>query len=60
MGPLEIGIGGVRATQEVMDLCAKHGIKPDIEVRREEEKREREREREEWTVGPIYGRSDGR
>ena len=26
------GIGGVRATQEVMDLCAKHDIKPDIKV----------------------------
>lgn len=26
------GIGGVRATQEVMDLCAAHGIKPDVEV----------------------------
>lgn len=25
-------IGGVRATQEVMDLCAKHDIKPDIKV----------------------------
>ena len=26
------GIGGIRATQEVIDLCAKHGIKLDIEV----------------------------
>ena len=26
------GIGGIRATQEVMDLCATRGIKPDIEV----------------------------
>jgi len=25
-------IGGIRATQEVMDLCAAHGIKPDVEV----------------------------
>lgn len=26
------GIGGVRATQEVMDLCAAHNITPEIEV----------------------------
>lgn len=25
-------IGGIRATQEVMDLCAAHDIKPDVEV----------------------------
>ena len=27
------GIGGIRATQEVLDLCAKHDIKPEIEIR---------------------------
>ena len=27
------GIGGIRATQEVVDLCAKHDIKPEIEIR---------------------------
>ena len=26
------GIGGVTATQEVMDLCAKHDIMPDLEI----------------------------
>ena len=26
------GIGGIRATQEVMDLCASRGIAPDVEV----------------------------
>ena len=26
------GIGGIRATQEVMDLCAEHDIKPEIKV----------------------------
>ena len=26
------GIGGIRATQEVIDLCAEHDIRPDIEV----------------------------
>ena len=26
------GIGGVAATQEVMDLCAKHNITPDLEI----------------------------
>eukprot|EP00940_MAST-03C_sp_MAST-3C-sp2_P000794 g794.t1 len=27
------GIGGIRATQEVIDLCAKHKIYPDIDLR---------------------------
>ena len=27
-----MGIGGVTATQEVMDLCAKHDIMPDLEI----------------------------
>lgn len=26
------GIGGIEATQAVIDLCAKHNIKPDIEL----------------------------
>ena len=27
------GIGGIECTQEVIDLCAKNGIKPKIDVR---------------------------
>jgi D-arabinose 1-dehydrogenase-like Zn-dependent alcohol dehydrogenase len=26
------GIGGIEATQAVIDLCAQHNIKPDIEI----------------------------
>jgi len=26
------GIGGIRATQEVVDLCAKHGIFPETQI----------------------------
>jgi len=26
------GIGGIRATQDVLDLCAKHDIRPDVTI----------------------------